>query len=265
MRLYMISKTSDNPQNLSNNKFMEKIKKYKLFLWLGSIVLFLIIVLIVLLVINNKNDSTFNMDANSNTPSTSQEFDEDEGTLNNEYNDPENTANTEVDYEIIDESDDETYTIHDGSTPTIDFINSTFVVDFINNADASDIVLRQINNAIIESLGAGAGGSYTAFAAGKNVSKKVSFPYNLLSFVLEVSNGKDYNVQIALQNRTYLALAVSPLPVDNGGYTYFYIVFMRSAEDAGYDRNTVISNLTRWVQNHNEGYEILQPTIFNSY
>ena len=90
---------------------------------------------------------------------------------------------------------------------------------------------------------------YTASMPSSSLIKTVYFPYNLASFLLEVSDGRVYNVQVALENEAYFGLFVKRLVPEPTNSPNLYVVFLKQSNDSvvPYDRDYVINGLLKWA------------------
>lgn len=139
------------------------------------------------------------------------------------------------------------------------FYDSVFVSNFINNANGSSMAIDIIDEALVSFI-PNASGTYSTTAAGKSVDRGISFPYDVLAFTLQLSDDSAYDVHIAKKNSDYYGMTVS-----NGAVAKFYLVYLRSPEEAGFDTNVELESLTRWAQRSNPEATITQPTIYASY
>lgn len=155
----------------------------------------------------------------------------------------------------------------------VDFRNGEFVEKFIGEAKGSEAV-ETIEAAIFEDLGGT--GSYTAFAAGSDVAKGVSFPFDTLEFSLQVSprsgaNGasssdvasegdkmdgagagseaRNFYVQIALLKDAYYGILIG---ADEGSEAELLVKYIRPAEEAGYTEEEAIGKLKAWAESAEE-------------
>ena len=153
--------------------------------------------------------------------------------------------------------------VYDNGRNNYVFTNYSLIYGFIGDSDASALLLDIINKNLEEYLGGNASQGYSSMAPGKDADKRIWFPYNMLSFMVEVSNGDAYYVQIALQDSTYLGMTFRKM--NSKDSVRFYIDYMRPASEANYDSNKVVADLTRWAQKVNTDASISQPTIYVSY
>lgn len=152
---------------------------------------------------------------------------------------------------------------YSGARDNYVFTHYSLINDFVEDNDTSTILLDVINEVLEDHLGGDASQGFSSFVAGKDVDQRVWFPYDMLSFIVQVSNGDNFNVQIALQNWTYLGMTINQLGSQEPAR--FYIDYMRPANEANYDSTKVVSDLTRWAEKVNTGIAVYQPTIYVSY
>lgn len=160
----------------------------------------------------------------------------------------------------VDQGNDNVYS---GARDNYVFTNYSLINDFVEDNDTSTILLDVINKVLEDHLGGGASQGFSSFVAGKDVEQRIWFPYDMLAFIVQVSNGDYFNVQIALQDWAYLGMTINQL--DSQEPAKFYIDYMRPANEANYDSAKVISDLTRWAQKVNTDIAVYQPTIYLSY
>lgn len=160
-------------------------------------------------------------------------------------------------------ADDGSGDVYEGARNTYIFTNYSLLTDFVGDVNTSTILLNAINQVLESYIGGNATQGYSAFAAGKNIDQRVWFPYNMISFIIEASDNTNYNVQIAQKDWTYLGMTINKLGSEDPAR--FYIVYIRPADEAGYDSNKVVTDLTRWAQKVNQGLAVYQPTIYVSY
>lgn len=155
-------------------------------------------------------------------------------------------------------------------TPKITFKNSSFVTDFIgspatspaNNSTTSPTaapVLQIIDTALTEFISTHASpDSLSASAPGSSVDKGISFPYDTLSFTLQLSNGENYNVDIALLKDAYFGVLVSPSDSET---PKFYLSYLRPASEAGYSESSAISDLKTWAASIYPDHTFQNPIV----
>ena len=126
--------------------------------------------------------------------------------------------------------------------------NLSFMSEFVGNKDSSTAI-NFLNDAILYYLSNSTPGEYTGSVPGRTIQKTVSFPYNVCSFILDLSNDTSYYTQIALVKDNYYGMLVSQYPVNTNSIDKFYIVFFQNANQGSYDRDNVITDLTNWAKN----------------
>ena len=127
------------------------------------------------------------------------------------------------------------------------FRNSKFLEDFLG-ADAAKTAMSAISESILNFIGDN--GNYTAFVAGSDLEKGVSFPFSTMEFTAQVSNGENYFVQIALKKDAYFGVLVGPVESNEAE---FFVDYLRSGAEAGYTEEEAVESLRAWASEARAG------------
>lgn len=135
----------------------------------------------------------------------------------------------------------------------VDFRNGEFVEKFLGDAAGAEAV-EIIEETIFEDLGGK--GSFSAFAAGSDVTRGVAFPFDMLEFSLQVAKNDasgektdletgnaTYEVQLAMLKDAYYGILIET----NGGEKLI-VKYIRPAEEAGYTEAEAQEKLRRWAE-----------------
>ncbi len=261
-----------------DNGFLTKIKKHKLAFW-GSIIGIFTIPIIAITLISNtsrtRNDASINdtqSQNNTNNESYASQTSNDSSSNVNANNnqklntDPTYSAESETNIFDPESNSARENTVWDDVKIPIEGLevsNSSFIYKFIDDQAANYVARDALKEAVLGYINDNAHG-YAAFVAGKDIHYSISFPYDSLAFILQVSNHTEYYVQLLTQKHVYFGMVIYPIPY-NGEKAKFYINFIQSPENRHYDANTVIEKLTQSIQLENPNVILSSPTINASY
>lgn len=131
--------------------------------------------------------------------------------------------------------------------------NMSFLTDLVGDKGATT-ALNLMSDSIVEYNGKPEDKkSYVGTALSSSLTKGVSFPFSTCDYILSVSNGKNYNIQIASENKWYYGMVIRPMPLSDKDTIKLFIVFNEPAGDYTYKRDSAIERLTRWAKSIHSG------------
>ena len=144
----------------------------------------------------------------------------------------------------------------DTTVSYISFHNSEFFKETFGSSMASDI-LDSIQSMVLDGYSKTV--QLDANINIQSLSQTVYFPYTVYSMILEISDSNNVSVSLATNNNKYTGVLVGQT-TDKGVTQKLYIVFSRGASESSYDRDSVISGLTKWAKKTAGVSEILVST-----
>lgn len=125
--------------------------------------------------------------------------------------------------------------------------NLDFLYEFMGSTENANIVMNTVQNKILADFGDSPQTGVEAALMPASLIESIYFPFNVKSFLLEVSNGKYYNVQVAVEDEMYFGIFIKESTANGEKVADIYVVF--SAGLAGFNdkREVAINKLVKWA------------------